>query len=65
MKEMNDALVILPDDNGDGKADRIIEFAKVRPLEFEFWNGEVLVTSGPDLLFLRDNDGDDKADEGM
>ena len=64
MKEMNDALVILPDDNGDGKADRIIEFAKVHnPLGFEFWNGGVLVTSGPDLLFLRDNDGDDKADE--
>ena len=64
MKEMNDALVILPDDNKDGKADRVIEFAKVHnPLGFEFWNGGVLVTSGPDLLFLRDNDGDDKADE--
>ena len=64
MKEMNDALVILPDDNRDGKADRVIEFAKVHnPLGFEFWNGGVLVTSGPDLLFLRDNDGDDKADE--
>ncbi len=64
MKEMNDALVILPDDDGDGKADRIIEFAKVHnPLGFEFWNGGVLVTSVPDLLFLKDNDGDDKADE--
>ena len=64
MKEMNDALVILPDDNKDGKADRVIEFAKVHnPLGFEFWNGGVLVTSGPDLLFLRDNDGDDRADE--
>ena len=64
MKPMNDALVILPDDNNDGKADRVIEFAKVHnPVGFEFWNGGVLVTSGPDLLFLRDNDGDDKADE--
>jgi putative membrane-bound dehydrogenase-like protein len=64
MQPMNDALVILPDDNNDGKADRIIEFAKVHnPVGFEFWNGGVLVTSGPDLLFLRDNDGDDKADE--
>jgi putative membrane-bound dehydrogenase-like protein len=64
MKEMNDALIILPDDNNDGKADRVIEFAKVHnPLGFEFWNGGVLVTSGPDLLFLRDTDGDDKADE--
>jgi len=64
MKEMNDALLILPDDNNDGKADRVIEFARVHnPLGFEFWNGGVLVTSGPDLIFLRDNDGDDKADE--
>jgi putative membrane-bound dehydrogenase-like protein len=64
LKEMNDALLILPDDNNDGKADRVIEFAKVHnPLGFEFWNGGVLVTSGPDLIFLRDNDGDDKADE--
>jgi len=64
MQPMKDALVILPDDNNDGKADRIIEFAKVHnPVGFEFWNGGVLVTSGPDLLFLRDNDGDDKADE--
>ncbi len=64
MQSMNDALVILPDENKDGKADRVIEFAKVHnPVGFEFWNGGVLVTSGPDLLFLRDNDGDDKADE--
>lgn len=64
LKPMNDALIILPDDNNDGVADRVIEFAKVHnPVGFEFWNGGVLVTSGPDLLFLRDNDGDDKADE--
>ena len=64
LKEMNDALLILPDDDGDGKADRVIEFARVHnPLGFEFWNGGVLVTCGPDLIFLRDNDGDDKADE--
>ena len=64
LKEMNDALLILPDEDRDGKADRVIEFARVHcPLGFEFWNGGVLVTSGPDLIFLRDNDGDDKADE--
>ncbi|MEY5014822.1 MAG: hypothetical protein RIS92_1180 [Verrucomicrobiota bacterium] len=63
-KELNDALLILPDDNGDGKADRVIEFAKVHnPLGFEFWNGGVLVTEGPDLVFLKDTDGDDKADQ--
>ena len=64
LKEMNDSLIILPDEDGDGVADKAIEFARVHnPLGFEFWNGGVLVTSGPDILFLRDNDGDDKADE--
>jgi mono/diheme cytochrome c family protein/lysophospholipase L1-like esterase len=63
LKEMSDSLLILPDDNGDGKADRVIEFAKVHnPLGFEFWNGGVIVTSQPDILFLKDTDGDDKAD---
>jgi len=32
------------------------------PLGFEFWNGGVIVTSMPDILFLKDTDGDDKAD---
>jgi putative membrane-bound dehydrogenase-like protein len=63
LKEMNDALLIFPDENRDGKADRVIEFARVHnPLGFEFWNGGVLVTSMPDLLYLKDTDGDDKAD---
>lgn len=63
LKPMNDTLMIFPDDNGDGKADRAIEFAKVHnPLGFEFWNGGVIVTSQPDILFLKDTDGDDKAD---
>jgi putative membrane-bound dehydrogenase-like protein len=63
LKEMKDALLILPDDDGDGKADRVIEFARVHnPLGFEFWNGGVIVTSMPDIIFLKDTDGDDKAD---
>ena len=63
LKAMNDALLIFPDENRDGKADRVIEFAKVHnPLGFEFWNGGVIVTSMPDLLFLKDTDGDDVAD---
>ena len=64
LKEMEDALLILPDDDGDGRADRCVEFARVHnPLGFEFWNGGVIVTSQPDILFLRDTDGDDVADE--
>lgn len=63
LKPMDDALLILPDDNHDGVADRVVEFAKVHcPLGFEFWNGGVIVTSQPDILFLKDTDGDDVAD---
>ncbi|MFC7339070.1 PVC-type heme-binding CxxCH protein [Haloferula chungangensis] len=63
MKKMTDSILILPDDDGDGKADRAIEFAKVHnPVGFEFWNGGVIVTSQPDVLFLKDTDGDDVAD---
>ncbi len=63
LKEMNDALVIVHDDDDDGVADRVTEFAKVQnPLGFEFWNGGVIVTCQSELLFLKDTDGDDVAD---
>ncbi|MFP6854222.1 MAG: hypothetical protein VB980_00455, partial [Opitutales bacterium] len=40
-----------------------IVFAKVHnPTGFTFWNGGVIVASAPDLIFLKDTDGDDKAD---
>jgi mono/diheme cytochrome c family protein/lysophospholipase L1-like esterase len=63
LKKMTDSLLILPDANRDGVADKAIEFAKVHnPLGFAFWGGGVIVTSQPDILFLKDTDGDDKAD---
>ena len=63
LKEMTDSLLILPDENRDGVADKAIEFAKVHnPLGFAFWRGGVIVASQPDILFLKDTDGDDKAD---
>ncbi len=63
LKPMNDALLIFHDDNNDGRADRVTEFAKVQnPLGFEFWNGGVIVTCPPEILFLKDTDGDDVAD---
>lgn len=62
-KEMDDRLLILPDEDRDGVADRAITFAYVHnPTGFEFWNGGVIVASVPDLLFLKDTDGDDVAD---
>ncbi len=63
LKPMEDRLLILPDENRDGVADKVITFAKVHnPTGFEFWNGGVLVASQPDVLFLKDTDGDDVAD---
>ncbi len=63
LTEMTDSLLILPDENRDGVADKAIEFAKVHnPLGFAFWGGGVIVASQPDILFLKDTDGDDKAD---
>ncbi len=62
-KEMGDAILTLKDTNGDGKADKLVEFAKVHcPLGFEFWNGGIVVTTQPDIIFLKDTDGDGKAD---
>jgi len=64
LEAMNDKLLIFPDDNGDGVADRCITFADGlhNPTGFEFWNGGVLVAMAPDIFFLKDTDGDDRAD---
>ncbi|HRI86750.1 MAG TPA: GDSL-type esterase/lipase family protein [Candidatus Hydrogenedentes bacterium] len=62
-REMLDRLLILPDDNRDGVADKAITFAFVHnPTGFTFWNGGVIVVSAPNIWFLKDTDGDDKAD---
>jgi len=62
--QMNDKLLIFEDDDNDGKADRVKTFADRlhNPTGFEFWGGGVIVAMAPDLLFLKDTDGDDKAD---
>jgi putative heme-binding domain-containing protein len=61
---MNDKLLILEDNDGDGVADKCKTFAGDlhNPTGFEFWNGGVLVAMAPDILFLKDTDGDDKYD---
>ncbi|QEC51377.1 putative membrane-bound dehydrogenase-like protein [Anseongella ginsenosidimutans] len=64
LKEMKDRLVILADSDRDGVADKSTTFARVHnPTGFEFWNNGVIVVSAPNILFLKDTDGDDKADE--
>jgi len=62
--EMNDKLVVLEDTDGDGRADKSTIFADHLhcPTGFEFYNGGVLVAQAPDLLFLKDSNGDGKAD---
>lgn len=59
-----DRLVILEDVDGDGQADTSTIFADDLhlPLSFEFGDGGVYVSEQPYLTFLKDTDGDDKAD---
>jgi glucose/arabinose dehydrogenase/azurin len=61
---VHDRIVILEDTNGDGVADKHTVFADnlYLPLGFEFYDGGIIVSQEPDLMFLKDTDGDDKAD---
>jgi putative membrane-bound dehydrogenase-like protein len=60
----DDRIKILEDTDGDGKADKFTIFAdKLNiPTSFTFVNGGIIVSQAPDFLFLKDTDGDDKAD---
>jgi putative heme-binding domain-containing protein len=60
----SDRLLIFEDTNNDGRADKVKVFYDQLhcATSFEFWNGGVLVMSQPRILFLKDTDGDDKAD---
>ena len=59
-----DCIVSLPDDDADGVADRCVVFADElnSVTGFEFWGGGMLVAALPELWFLKDTDGDGKAD---
>jgi putative heme-binding domain-containing protein len=61
---MNDKLLIFEDTKGTGKADKMTVFADHLhcPTGFTFYNGGVIVAQAPDIMFLKDTDGDDKAD---
>ncbi len=59
-----DRIVICEDTNRDGRADRFIVFADGLniPTSLTFAHGGVIVQQMPHTLFLKDTDGDDKAD---
>lgn len=63
-QEGRDLIKILEDTDGDGKADKFTVFAdKLNiPTSFAFINGGIVVSQAPDFLFLKDTNGDDKAD---
>ena len=60
----NDRIKICEDTNGDGKADKFTVFAdKLNiPTSIVFANGGVVVAMAPYFVFLKDTNGDDKAD---
>ncbi|MEQ1828701.1 MAG: PVC-type heme-binding CxxCH protein [Pirellula sp.] len=62
--KLDDKILILEDDNGDGKADRCKVFADGlhQPTGFELGHGGAYVAEQPDILFLQDTNGDDVAD---
>ncbi|MCA9133391.1 MAG: ThuA domain-containing protein, partial [Planctomycetales bacterium] len=60
-----DKLLIFEDTDQDGPADKCITFYDklICPTGFEFHEDGVLVVDEPRIIFLRDTDGDDQADE--
>ena len=61
----SDYILICEDTNKDGKADKFTKFADGLsiPTGMVFANGGLIVAQAPDMLFLKDTNGDDKADE--
>ncbi|MBC6996902.1 PVC-type heme-binding CxxCH protein [Cytophaga sp. FL35] len=60
----DDRIKICEDTDGDGKADKFTIFAENLniPTSFSFYDGGIVVSQAPHFLFLKDTDGDDKAD---
>lgn len=60
----DDRIKICEDTDGDGKADKFTVFADDLniPTSLVFANGGVIVSQAPHFLFLKDTNGDDKAD---
>ncbi len=62
-----DRIVCLPDEDGDGVADKCVIFAdQLNSITgLEFWGGGMIVAAPPELWFLKDTDGDDVADKKL
>ncbi|GAA4447630.1 hypothetical protein GCM10023091_42890 [Ravibacter arvi] len=60
----DDYILICEDTDADGKADKFTRFAEGLsiPTGMVFANGGVIVAQAPHMLFLKDTDGDDRAD---
>lgn len=60
----HDSIRICEDTDGDGQADKFTVFAdKLNiPTALVFANGGIIISQPPSFLFLKDTDGDDKAD---
>ena len=63
-RPVDDKILIFEDTDGDGKADKQTVFAdKLHvPTGIELGDGGVYVAQQPNLMFLKDTNGDDKAD---
>lgn len=63
--KLDDQLIILTDTDSDGRADKCKVFADglYVPTGFELGHGGAYVAQQPDILFIKDTDGDDVADE--
>lgn len=61
----SDFILICEDTDKDGKADKFTKFADNLsiPTGMVFANGGLIVSQAPHVLFLKDTNGDDKADE--
>lgn len=62
--KMDDKILIFEDKNNDGKADECKVFAGGlhQPTGFEIGKGGAYIANQPDILYMKDTDGDDKAD---
>lgn len=62
---MNDKLLIFEDTDGDHEADVCKVFAENlhQPTGFELGHGGAYISRQPDIWFMKDTDGDDKADQ--